>query len=148
MKYYSYENFKNDTRVLLKNLEGLRYDAILGISRGGLTLTHALSQGLRVRDVYTLRSKLYEDNTKLASVVIEENLSFNDSVKKVLIVDDIADSGETLAAITTYLNNNFKNIEFEVCTLFYKKTSIYEPTYWVRETNEWIDFFWEADFRT
>ncbi|MBA1433192.1 MAG: phosphoribosyltransferase, partial [Epsilonproteobacteria bacterium] len=66
--------------------------------------------------------------------------------KRVLVVDDIADSGETLRFIMEYLAKNFPNIEFKSATLFYKSTSCYEPDFWINEANAWIEFFWEKDF--
>lgn len=148
MKYYDYNNFRDDTKLLLQKLHNTNYDAIVAIARGGLTLAHALSQGLNIRNVCSIQSKLYEEGIKLESIVISANLIFNKDVKKALIVDDISDSGDTLSAVTAYLKDSFEDIEFDTCTLFYKQTSIYEPTYWVSETNDWIDFFWEADFKT
>jgi xanthine phosphoribosyltransferase len=64
----------------------------------------------------------------------------------VLVVDDIADSGETLAYIMSYLSENFPEITFQSVTLFYKKTSCYEPDFWINEADAWIEFFWEKDF--
>lgn len=147
MKYYDYNNFRDDTKILLQKLHNTNYDTIVAITRGGLTLAHALSQGLNIRDVQSIQSKHYEDSTKLSSIVISANLIFSEDVKKVLIVDDISDSGDTLSAVTAYLKDSFRDIEFDTCTLFYKRTSIYEPTYWICEANDWIDFFWEADFK-
>lgn len=68
------------------------------------------------------------------------------AVKKVLVVDDIADSGDTLEAVMEYLEKKYEDIEFVSCTLFYKKTSLYEPHFWINEADDWIDFFWERDF--
>jgi len=45
-----------------------------------------------------------------------------------------------------HLQENFKEIEFKSATLFYKKSSIYEPHFWINEANNWIEFFWEKDF--
>ena len=46
-----------------------------------------------------------------------------------------------------FLACGFSEIEFNSATLFYKKTSIYEPDFWVNEADDWIDFFWERDFK-
>jgi xanthine phosphoribosyltransferase len=146
MKYYSYENFKNDTKVLIGMLKGLRYDAIVTIARGGLTLSHALSEALEIRNVQSIRSELYDDLLKRESITLLGKCELN-GLKSVLVVDDIADSGETLSAVMKYLQDMYIDIDFKSCTLFYKKTSVYEPHFWVNEADEWIDFFWEADFR-
>lgn len=53
--------------------------------------------------------------------------------KETLVVDDIADTGKTL--------NGYQ--EFITATLFYKPRSIVKPTFYVRETTNWIVFPWE-----
>ena len=145
MKYYSYEDFKNDTNKLIKKVKPLKVDAIIGIARGGLTLAHSISEGLNIRNVQTLRTELYDDTQKRDAITIHNSCKL-DGIKKVLVVDDIADSGETLDAIMKELRLENKEIEFLSATLFYKKTSIYKPDFWVNDANEWIEFFWEKDF--
>ena len=61
--------------------------------------------------------------------------------------DDISDSGETLVAIMQHLEDKYSDIEFKSATLFYKETSVYKPHFWINEANDWIDFFWERDFK-
>jgi xanthine phosphoribosyltransferase len=144
-QYYSYDNFRRDTISLLRSVKGESIDSIVGIARGGLTLAHAVGEGLNIRDVQTLRTELYDDDCKREEIVLFGACVFRD-VKKVLVVDDIADSGETLALVMHYLEEQFPKIEFYAATLFYKKSSSYEPHFWVNEATNWIEFFWEKDF--
>lgn len=145
MKYYSYETFKNDVNKLLLLLKEHDFEAIVTVARGGFTLAHVISQGLDIRDVQSIRTELYDKNKKREKISLFQKCSFK-NVKRVLVLDDISDSGETLSAVMNYLNEEFKEIEFKSATLFYKKTSIYEPDFWVNEADDWIDFFWERDF--
>jgi xanthine phosphoribosyltransferase len=146
MKYYTYEDFKKDTKSLIKKVQNLQPQSIVGIARGGLTLAHSLSEGLNIREVQTLRTELYDGTCKRNELAVFGTCSF-EGVKKVLVVDDIADSGETLFVIMKYLSEKYKDIEFHSATLFYKKTSVYEPHFWINEADDWIDFFWERDFK-
>ncbi|QOY51642.1 phosphoribosyltransferase [Candidatus Sulfurimonas baltica] len=145
MKYYSYENFKNDTNRLISQVKNFEFDAIVAVARGGLTLSHAMAEGLNIRDVQSIRTELYDDTCKREELTIFGSAEFTD-IKKVLVVDDIADSGDTLNEIMKHLRGCFKDVEFQSATLFYKKTSIYEPDFWINEADDWIDFFWERDF--
>jgi len=145
MKYYNYETFKNDTNKLLLLLRKDDFEAIVTVARGGFTLAHALSQGLDIRDVQSIRTELYDKSQKREKIKLFQNCTFK-NVKRVLVVDDISDSGETLNAVMSHLRAEFKEIEFKTATLFYKKTSIYEPDFWINEADDWIDFFWERDF--
>ncbi|MEA1891964.1 MAG: phosphoribosyltransferase family protein [Campylobacterota bacterium] len=145
MKYYSYEDFRIDTKKLLLHVAGFKPEVIVGIARGGLTLSHALAEGLDIREVQTLRTELYDKACKRDALSIFGECKFSD-VKRVLVVDDIADSGDTLKAVMSYLESLHVEIEFKSSTLFYKKTSICEPDFWINEADDWIDFFWERDF--
>lgn len=145
MKYYSYEDFKIDTRSLIDRVKGSNFEALVAVARGGLTLSHAIAEGLDIRQVQSVRTELYDKTLKRDMLNIFDTCQL-DGVKKVLVVDDIADSGDTLRAVMEYLEKKYKDIEFASCTLFYKKTSVYEPHFWINEADDWIDFFWERDF--
>ena len=131
---------------MIKNVKPFKADTIVAIARGGMTLSHAMAEGLDIRDVQSIRTELYDNDSKRSELSLFGKCVFHDSVKKVLVVDDIADSGETFAVIMSYLKENFRDIEFQSCALFYKKTSVYEPDFWINEANAWIEFFWEKDF--
>jgi len=144
-QYYSYDAFKSDTNSLITQIEGFKPEAIVGIARGGLTLSHCVAEGLNIREVQTIRTELYDVACKREQISLFGACDFQ-NVKRVIVLDDIADSGETLKEIMNYLQNSFKDIEFKSATLFYKKTSIYKPHFWVKEAINWIEFFWEKDF--
>lgn len=146
MKYYAYENFKNDTNSLIYRVNEFHCEAIISVARGGLTLAHAMAEGLNIRNVQTIRTELYDTIHKREELAIFGTCKF-ENIKRVLVLDDIADSGDTLKAVMCYLESEFSEIEFKSATLFYKKTSIYEPHFWVNEADGWIDFFWERDFK-
>ncbi|MCK9455188.1 MAG: phosphoribosyltransferase family protein [Sulfurimonas sp.] len=145
MKYYSYEDFKTDTTFLIDRVRDAKFEAIVAVARGGLTLSHAMAEGLDIRQVQSIRTELYDKTIKRGRLNIFDTCHL-EGVKKVLVVDDIADSGDTLEAVMEYLEKKYEDIEFVSCTLFYKKTSLYEPHFWINEADDWIDFFWERDF--
>ena len=142
---YSYDNFRNDTNLLLKSITTFQPQAIVAIARGGLTLSHAIAEGMNIREVQSIRTELYDDTCKREEITLFSKCEFIDK-KRVLVVDDIADSGETLKVVMAHLEENFKDIEFKSATLFYKQTSCYEPHFWINEAHNWIEFFWEKDF--
>lgn len=147
MKYYNYEQFATDTNKLIQKVKGFAPDAIIGIARGGLTLSHAVSEGLNIREVQTLRTELYDGEAKRSCITIHNTVSLK-KIKKVLVLDDIADSGDTLKAVMDSLECGNPKVEFKSATLFYKKTSVFEPDIWINEATEWIDFFWEKQFKS
>ncbi len=144
--HYSYDLFIDDTKKLVESCKDYEADVLLAIARGGLTLGHFMSEALNMRNLYSLNSIHYEGELKLDTFNIF-NIPDISHAKKVLIVDDIVDSGETMQEILRILKEKFPNVEFKLATLFYKKTAVLQPDYTVREATQWIDFFWEADLK-
>jgi xanthine phosphoribosyltransferase len=118
--YYSYETFRNDTNQLISQVKNFEPEAIVTVARGGLTLSHCMAEGLNIRNVQSIRTELYDNDCKREELSLFGECRLP-SMKKVLVIDDIADSGETLNFIMDYLKKNFPDIEFKSCALFYKK---------------------------
>lgn len=144
--YYGYDLFVNDTQKLVDKCKNFKPEILLAVARGGVTLSHLISQALNIRDLYTLNSIHYEGEKKLDTFNIF-NIPDLSWANRVLIIDDIIDSGETMKEILYILKEKFPNIEFKIATLFYKNTALIKPDFSVREANEWIDFFWEVDVK-
>ena len=142
--YYDYETFKKDLQTVVKQTKSFAPDTILAIARGGLTLAHAYAMATDNRNLFTINSVLYDGETKRSHPKLF-NLPELDGAKRVLILDDIVDSGQTLEAVFKVLIERYPTTEFKSAVLFRKPTTIIEPDFFVRDTNEWIDFFWEKD---
>jgi xanthine phosphoribosyltransferase len=144
--YYSYQDCVEDCKVLLPLIKEYKPDALVAIARGGLTIGHLLSEALNTRELYTLNSIHYEGTQKLETFAIF-NIPNLAKAKKVVLIDDIIDSGETMVEIIKKLQKKYPYCEFKVATVFYKKTAVMAPDFTVKEASTWIDFFWEADLR-
>ncbi len=141
MYYYKYEEFVDDVEILYTSAKVFEPDIILAVARGGVTLGHFLAERFKIRALYTLNSIHYDDTKKLDTVEVFNipNLPAN---KKVLIVDDIVDSGESLEEIIKILKQKFPKTTFKTGVLFYKKDAIFTPDFKVKEAHDWIEFFW------
>jgi hypothetical protein len=65
--------------------------------------------------------------------------------EKILVVDEIADTGETLTAVTRKLTE--KNEEFDVACLYVNTKNLSKvnyPDYYAATTENWIIFPWEV----
>lgn len=144
--YYSYDEFKADTQVLADKCRDFNPDVILGVARGGLTLAHLIAQAYDNRNLFTINSIHYEGTQKLDTFEIF-NIPDMSKSKRVLILDDIVDSGETMREIISLLTHKFPNTTFKLGSLFYKPTAVITPDFTVKEANKWIDFFWEVDIK-
>ena len=141
--YYPYEEFKDDLKLLTEKIDQ-SFDAILGIARGGLSMAQILGEYYDLREVYSINTIGYEDTHKNERVEIF-NIPQLKSSTKVLIVDDIVDSGDTLVAVLAVLQLKYPSVTFVTASIFYKKTAKITPTCYVKEPKGWIDFFWSVD---
>lgn len=144
--YYGYEEFVQDTQVLVDKCRSYEPCVLLGVARGGLTLSHLMAQAMNMRNLYTLNSIHYEGELKLDTFNIF-NIPDMSHAKKVLVIDDIVDSGETMREILKVLREKFPQTEFKLATIFYKPTAVIEADYTVKIADKWIDFFWEVDVK-
>lgn len=142
MRYYSYDEFKIDVNKLAKEVKGYDPDVILAIARGGMTLGHFLSEALDMRDLYSINSIHYEETKKLDTIDIF-NVPDLSRAKKVLVVDDIIDSGETMIEIKKVIMEKYPHVDLKVASIFYKEKALLRPDFSARVATEWIEFFWD-----
>ncbi|MCX6073006.1 MAG: phosphoribosyltransferase family protein [Campylobacterales bacterium] len=142
---YNYDQFKNDIPALATLCESFQPDTLVAVVRGGMTLAHALSMALDIRNLQSIRCESYDGENQRSSITIMEECDFSHS-KRVLIVDDIVDSGKTLYTLLDVLHTKHPNILFQTITLFTKPTALIQPNFSLFEATDWIDFFWERDF--
>jgi xanthine phosphoribosyltransferase len=143
--YYSYEDFLTDTKRLTQKIDW-EFDAIIAIARGGLSLAQLMGEYYNIRSVYSINTIGYEKSKKLDHVEVF-NLPELKRAKRLLIVDDIVDSGDTLVEVLSVLKKAYPGVTFKTASLFYKKSAKIAPNWYVKETNAWIDFFWTVDMQ-
>jgi xanthine phosphoribosyltransferase len=139
--FYTYEEFIKDIETLENEIKKFNPDTFLAIARGGMTIAHFLAERLNIRDVYVLNAISYENEKKLGKPKIF-NIPDLTTRKKVLIIDDISDSGETLNDTLEVLKKRYQNTEFKTLTLFYKEKTKLIPDITLKKTDKWIVFFW------
>lgn len=144
----TYELFGQAARELATAIadDGFRPDVIIGVARGGLTLAGALGYALDVRLLGSLNVEFYTgvDQTLDAPVLLPPALDL-DSLrgKSVLLVDDVADSGRTLALAVQLLQAG--GGELRTVCLYAKPQTVHQPTYTWRHTDRWIMFPWSSE---
>ncbi len=142
MYHYNYDSFNDDVSTLIKHTKPYNPDIILAVARGGVTLGHFMANRMDIRALFTLNSIHYDDTKKLETIDIF-NIPELGEGKRVLIVDDIVDSGESMVAILNVLKEKFPKNSYKSAVLFYKKKAIYTPDFTCHEAKEWIKFFWD-----
>lgn len=141
--HYPFDAFAQDVRVLARRVhDEFDAEAIVAISRGGMTLGHSLAVALENRNLFSLNSIHYDDTRKLDTVQIFNVPDLSD-VRRILLVDDIVDSGDTIVAIREELQRRYPQLEVRVAALFYKQKARMQPDYCCHEAHEWVTFFWD-----
>ncbi len=141
MRFYGFEEFDEDVKMIAKELSAYGCDTIVAVARGGMTFGHFLAEYMHIRELYCLNSVHYDDQKKLDYIKIF-NIPDLSKSKKTVVVDDIIDSGETMQNIIALLQEKFPNTEFKTASIFYKSNSIVKPDFSVKEAKKWIRFFW------
>lgn len=118
-------------------------EIIVGIARGGWIPARLLADFYGNRRTANIKIEFYDNTSRsIDGPIITQEISENVEGKKVLIVDDVADSGKSLEAAIKHIKlMNPK--EIKCATLYYKKHSIVLPDYFINETEAWIVYPWE-----
>ena len=118
-------------------------DIIVGVARGGWIPARIMSDMLENNNLANISAEFYVDMGKTKhKPVITQPVSAPVKNLKVLVVDDLADSGESLKLIKAHLQKLGAQ-EIRVSTLYYKPWSIVIPNYYEKQTRNWIVFPWE-----
>ncbi len=144
--YYSYEMFKNDVNILSSKINDFNPEVVLAVARGGLTLGHFICNTINNRNLFSINSISYDNEIQLSSVEVF-NIPDLSAYKKIVIVDDIVDSGKTLLKVIDILNDKFPNLDIKIASIYYKDGALLKPDFYIRNADCWIDFFWEIDTR-
>lgn len=144
----SYETFGIAVRELAQQVADSDYqpDIVLSIARGGLLLGGALGYALGVKNTFTMSVEFYTGvNERLAMPVVLPPVPNKIDLTglKVLIADDVADTGKTLKLVRDFCGDYVAEVRSAV--LYKKSSSIEEPDYTWRQTDLWIEFPWSVE---
>jgi hypoxanthine phosphoribosyltransferase len=123
--------------------DGFKPDIIVGVSRGGWPPARILSDLLDNPNLANVRAEFYLGvaETKQAPRLTQP-VSVPVAGKKVLVVDEVADTGKSLALVKEHMSERGA-MEVRIATVYYKPWSIVKPDYNEKETTRWIVFPWE-----
>ncbi len=113
-----------------------KHDEIVAIARGGLTLGLMLTDFLQI-PISTITIQSYLDIEKQGVMQITNKLGKSIQDKKILLVDDIADSGKTFIRAVEYLSE-LHPASVTTVALFYKPHSTFKPDFFAKQTDQWI----------
>ena len=111
----TWERFGEATRDLARSVAdaGFRADLVLSVARGGLTVGGALAYALSVKNCATINVEFYTgvDERLPVPVVLPPVLNPVDVTGlKVLVADDVADSGRTLELVRKVVDEHVAEV--------------------------------------
>jgi uncharacterized protein len=144
----SWQGFGEASRELAKVIAADRFepDLILSIARGGLFLAGALGYALAVKNLHVMNVEFYDGvgTTLDMPVMLPPVPSAVDfSAKKVLIADDVADSGRTIELVHAFVKDQVDEVRTAV--IFEKPRSVIRCDYVWKRTDLWINFPWSCE---
>jgi hypothetical protein len=136
-----YEMLLNLAEKIRKN--NFKPDIIVGVSRGGWPPARVMSDLLDNPNLANVRAEFYLGvaETK-GEPTLTQPVSMTIAGKKVLVVDEVADTGKSLKLVKEHIIEKGAT-EVKIATVYYKPWSIVKPDYYEKETSKWIVFPWE-----
>ncbi|MCI6574914.1 MAG: phosphoribosyltransferase [Actinomycetaceae bacterium] len=155
----SWQTFGDATREIAQEIwdSGWMPDLIVAIARGGLLPAGAISYALGVKSIGAMNVEFYTDIAQTLDAPMLIPPLMDTSVlegKKVLVIDDVADSGKTLQLVMDMIRNMgipqpdggtpVTVAEARCATIYHKSRSIIVPDYVWKRTEKWINFPWST----
>ncbi|MFD9005367.1 phosphoribosyltransferase [Streptomyces sp. NPDC059582] len=143
----TYEQFGVAVRELAQAVadDGYEPDIVLSIARGGVFVAGGLAYALDCKNLHLVNVEFYtgvgrtlEMPVMLAPV--PNVIDFTD--KKVLIADDVADTGRTLKLVYDFCLDHVAEVRSAV--IYEKPQSLVKCEYVWKRTDDWINFPWSV----
>lgn len=125
--------------------DGFEPEVVLAIARGGLVPGGALAYALGTKNTAVMNVEFYTgvDQRLPVPVVLPPVLQAVDIAgSRVLVVDDVADTGRTLQMVLDFCAGHVAEVRSAV--IYEKPRSVVRCEYVWRRTDRWIDFCWST----
>lgn len=163
LEVLTWDGFGEAARDLAKTIvaSGWMPDIVIAVARGGLLPAGALAYALGIKAMGTLNVEFYTGvgETLPEPVVLPPLMDTSELPgRKVLVVDDVADSGKTLDLVMQLIRTEGLPadvdgdgvaseriaVDARSAVLYTKPKSIIAPDYTWKATAEWIAFPWSV----
>ena len=144
--YVSWDEYRASIEELARRIyvSGWEFNQIVCIARGGLRVGDLLSR-LFDRPLAIISTQSYggEGGTVRGHIRVAEHMTMTipQLGDRVLVIDDLVDSGITLDVVSRHLRARDPRIEeLRTAVIWYKAASVFRPDYYVRylPENPWI----------
>jgi hypoxanthine phosphoribosyltransferase len=116
---------------------GVAPDLIVAIGRGGYVPGRILADLLGLMDLVGIRIEHYRGARKGSQARIRQPLSVDVSARRVLLVDDVSDTGDTFDLALGHLAANGTPASVHTAAMHHKVVSRVEPDFFAHKIVKW-----------
>ncbi|MCE4613260.1 MAG: phosphoribosyltransferase [Desulfurococcales archaeon] len=144
VKLVSWDEIVEWSRGLAELIQksGWNPDIIVAVSRGGFVPARLLCDFLDVTDLLAVQSQHWVEAAKAAEkAILKYPYQIDAEGKRVLVVDDIVDTGDTIELAREFIKRSWKPAEVRTATLqWISSVAKLKPDYYYLEVKEWTWF--------
>lgn len=141
----SWDYFYKLSKIVAEKIKASGYnpDLIVGLARGGWCLARVLCDFLGVKDLVSLKVEHWGITaTPDGKAKLKYPFSMDLTGRKVLVVDDITDTGESMMISVNYVKS-LNPREVRTATLRHIEGSKFKPDYYAEDISwRWVIFPW------
>ncbi|MCE4619232.1 MAG: phosphoribosyltransferase, partial [Desulfurococcales archaeon] len=141
VKIVSWDEIVEWTKGLSQKIKdsGWTPDVVVAVARGGYVPARLLCDFLDITDLLSVQSQHWTEAAKAAEkAILKYPYRVDMEGKKVLVVDDIVDTGETLLLARDYIQREWRPAEVKVASLqWISPVAKFEPDYYHIEVKDW-----------
>ena len=143
----TYPLFGEAVRELAQTIadDGFEPDIILSIARGGVFVAGGLAYALDCKNIHLVNVEFYTgvgETLEMPVMLAPVPNTIDFSNKKVLIADDVADTGKTLKLVYDFCLDHVADVRSAV--IYEKPHSLVKCEYVWKRTDDWINFPWSV----
>ena len=138
-EYISWHRFYALCERLHRQIEaaGFQPELIVAIARGGYMPGRVLADFFGLLNLAAVKIEHYHHLHKEAIAVVRHPLSADIDGQRVLLVDDVSDSGDTFSVALQHLATRGKPAALRTAVLHHKLSSSYAPDFYSQRVVKW-----------
>ncbi len=144
VKLVSWDEVVDWVRGLAAKIEnsGWRPDLVVAVSRGGFVPARLLCDFMDISDLLAVQSQHWVEAARAAErAILKYPYRVDAQGKRVLVVDDIVDTGETLELARDFIASEWKPAEVRTAAMQWISTvAKFKPDYYYLEVRDWTWF--------
>ncbi|NWG86470.1 MAG: phosphoribosyltransferase [Hydrogenophilaceae bacterium] len=135
----SWSRFAHLARQLAYKIHAAGYqpDLVIAIARGGYAPARVLADYFGVMNVASIKVEHYKGPRQMKKARIRHPLPAHIEGRRVLIVDDVSDTGDTFEVAIPHIRERLPGAEIRTAVLLHKAACPVLPDFWARKVVKW-----------